>query len=98
MDVEMIMENFPIHTSTARTYLQVVIIVYRRIVLSWQLMKLRRHNKSAKGLSNANPARGHNEVPRSTGRHGCSSRVYTELAVVTVIPDALVVSYHRRRS
>ena len=39
-------------------------------VLSLQLIKLRRHNKSEIGLSNANPARGHKEVPRSTGHHG----------------------------
>ena len=32
-------------------------------------MKLRRHNKSAIGLSDANPARGHKEVPRSMGYH-----------------------------
>ena len=33
-------------------------------------MKLRRHNKPEIGLSNANPARGHKEMPRSTGHHG----------------------------
>ena len=33
-----------------------------------QLKKQRRHNESAIDLSNANPARGHKEVRRSTGR------------------------------
>ena len=32
------------------------------------MKKLRRHNKSAIYLSNVNPARGHNEVRRSTGQ------------------------------
>ena len=36
-------------------------------VLSLQLKKLRRRNKSAIDLSNANPACGHKEVLRSTG-------------------------------
>ena len=33
--------------------------------LSLQLKKIRRHNKSAKDLSNANPACGHKKVVRS---------------------------------
>ena len=43
-------------------------------MLSLQLKKLRRHNKSAIDLSNANPARGHKEVRRSTGHITVTAR------------------------
>ena len=49
-------------------------------VLSLQLNKLRCHNKSAIDLSNANPARGHKEVRRSTGH----------IVVTTRYPDQQV--------
>ena len=95
MDVEMIMENLPLHTSYG-TYILLTSSKYgvyaiflenlnacrpsehppvrgvdsriQRVVLATE--ELRRHNKSEIGLSNANPARGHKEVPRSTGHHG----------------------------
>ena len=44
-----------------------LLIIHTFGVLSLQLKKLRRHNKSAIDLSNANSACGHEEVPRSTG-------------------------------
>ena len=47
-----------------------MVLIHTFSVLSLQLMELRRHNKSEISLSNANPARGHKEVPRSTGHHG----------------------------
>ena len=43
------------------------LLVHTFSVLSLQLKKLRRHNKSVIDLSNVNPARGHKEVRRSTG-------------------------------
>ena len=47
-----------------RPELMLLIHIFR--VLSLQLKKLRWHNQSAIDLSNANPLRGHKEVPRST--------------------------------
>ena len=44
-----------------------MLLIHTFSVLSLQLKKLRRHNKSAIDLSNANPACGHKEVLRSTG-------------------------------
>ena len=44
-----------------------LLLIHTFSVLSLQLKKLRRHNKSAIDLSNANPACGHKEVRRSTG-------------------------------
>ena len=43
------------------------LLIHTFSVLSLQLKKLRRHNKSAIDLSNANPACGHKEERRSTG-------------------------------
>ena len=43
------------------------VLIHTFSVLSLQLKKLRLHNKSAIDLSNAIPACGHKEVPRSTG-------------------------------
>ena len=43
------------------------LLIHTFSVLSLQLKKLRRHNKSAIDLSNANPACGHKNVRRSTG-------------------------------
>ena len=47
--------------------LLLLLVIHTFTVLSLQLKKLRWHNKSAIDLSNANPACGHKEVPRSTG-------------------------------
>ena len=47
--------------------LLLLLLIHTFSVLSLQLKKLRRHNKSAKDLSNANPACGHKQVRRSTG-------------------------------
>ena len=44
-----------------------LLLIHTFSVLSLQLKKLRRHNKSAIDLSNANPACDHKEVRRSTG-------------------------------
>ena len=44
-----------------------LLLVHMFSVLSLQLKKLWRHNKSAIDLSNADPACGHKEVRRSTG-------------------------------
>ena len=48
-----------------------VVLVYPLIhtfsILSMQVKKLRRHNKSAIDLSNANPGRGHQKLRQSTG-------------------------------
>ena len=41
-------------------------LIHKFSVLSLQLKKLRRHNKSAIDLSNTSPGRGHKEVRRST--------------------------------
>ena len=43
------------------------LMIHTFSVLSFQLKKLRWHNKSAIALSNGNPVRGHEEVRRSTG-------------------------------
>ena len=43
------------------------LLIHTFSVLSLQLKKLRWYNKSVIDLSNANPACGHKEVPRSTG-------------------------------
>ena len=45
--------------------LLLLLMIHTFSVLSLQLKKLRRHNKSAIDLSNVNPACGHKEVPRS---------------------------------
>ena len=47
--------------------LLLLLLIHTFSVLSLQLKKLRRRNKSAIDLSNANPACGHKEVRRSTG-------------------------------
>ena len=48
--------------------LLLLLLIYTFSVLSLQLKKLQRHNKSGiVGLSNGIPARGHKEVRRSTG-------------------------------
>ena len=47
--------------------LLLLLLIHTFSVLSLRLKKLRRHNKSAIDLSNANPACGHKEVRRSTG-------------------------------
>ena len=47
--------------------LLLLLLIHTFSVLSLQLKKLRRHNKSALDLSNANPACGHKELRRSTG-------------------------------
>ena len=44
-----------------------LVLIHAFSVLPLQLKKLRWHNESAIDLSNANPACGHKEVPRSTG-------------------------------
>ena len=46
---------------------ELLLLIHIISVMSLQLKKLRRHNKSAIDLSNANPACGHKEVRRSTG-------------------------------
>ena len=50
-----------------RLQIQKLFLIHTLSVLSAQLKKLRRHNKSAIDLSNVNPVCGHKEVPRSTG-------------------------------
>ena len=47
--------------------LLLLLLIQTFSVLSLQLKNLRRHNKSVIDLSNANPACGHKDVPRSTG-------------------------------
>ena len=47
--------------------LLLLLLIHTFSVLFLRLKKLRRHNKSAIDLSNANPACGHKEVRRSTG-------------------------------
>ena len=56
-----------IYWQHSRQLLLLLLLVYKFSVLSLQLKKLRRHNKSDIDLSNANPACGHKEVLRSTG-------------------------------
>ena len=51
-----------------------LLLIHTFSVLYLQLKKLRRHNKSAIDLSNANPACGHKEVPRSTGHIMATTR------------------------
>ena len=55
-------------------YVLLLLLIHTFSVLSLQLKKLRRHNKSAIYLSNANPACGHKEVRRSTGRITVTTR------------------------
>ena len=50
-----------------RVVVVLVVLIHAFSVLSLQLKKRGRHNKSAIDLSNANPACGHKEVRRSTG-------------------------------
>ena len=55
------------YSSTSLISMRLLLLIHTSSVLSLQLNKLRRHNKSAIDLSNANPACGHEKVPRSTG-------------------------------
>ena len=48
-------------------------LIHTFSILSLQLKKLRRHNKSAIDLSNANPSRGHQELRQSTGHRNGES-------------------------
>ena len=56
------------NTDETATRLLLLLLIHTFSVLSLQLKKPRRHNKSAIDLSNVNPACGHKEVRRSTGR------------------------------
>ena len=53
--------------STYNKRKQTLLLIHTFSVLSLQLKKLRLHKKSVIDLSNANPARGHKDVRRSTG-------------------------------
>ena len=65
-----------INSGMTRWRLTVVIVVLIQTfsVLSLQLKKLWRHNKSAIDLSNANPACGHKEIRRSTVHNMVTTR------------------------
>ena len=52
----------------------IMLLTHAFNVLSLKLKKLRRHNKSAIDLSNANPACGHKQVRRSTGHITVTTR------------------------
>ena len=61
-----------------RLLLLLLLLIHTFSVLSLQLKKLRRYNKSAIDLSNANPACGHKEVRRSTAHIMVTTRYSDE--------------------
>ena len=81
----MINHKSHITNHTRHNYLQLynscmllLLLIRTFSVLSLQVKKLWRHNKSAIDLSNANPACGHREVRRSTGHIMVTTRYDTQ--------------------
>ena len=66
-------------------------------ILSLQLKKLRRHNKSAVDLSNANPGRGHQELRQSTRHINGESPLLNPTGIQSVTKSMLRTSNEEHR-